>query len=177
MSEQKSGSTKKPLVIAVTVLAVAVVGISVAFAYYIKNNNNANNVAEEDETPKREYVVNEDNADEIRDALSEPVEDAYYNVTMNTDWTCSSSSLEVADAYIENSEENDRTVYFNVIVPDTGEVVYSSPFIPVGEKMSGFTLDSSLPSGKNTVWVEYHLVNDNEKDVATVTVSAVITVT
>lgn len=176
MSSQEKKDSKAVVIGVMVALAVVLVVVCVAFAMYIRKTNSSNINATEEETKKREYVVTKDNVEEIREELQETLSDAYYTVTMTTEWTCSAATNESKDAYIANSTDNNRTVYFNLLLPNTGEVIYSSPFIPVGEELKGLTLDKGLPVGKNTVWVEYHLVDENEQELTTVTVTATITV-
>lgn len=176
MGSQKNS---KALLVVVAALVIILMSVCITFAVFVVRTRDAdpgNTDIAKEESKQREYVVTSENVDAIREELQENPTDAYYNVTMNTNWTCAADTYELKNAYIANSTLNDRTVYFDLLLPDTSEVIYSSPFIPVGQEIRGFTLEQGLPSGKHTVWVEYHLVDDDENELSTVTVTATITV-
>ena len=159
------GNSKNSKAMAVIiVLVVVLLGVCIAFAVFAMRVHDTGmhtggNMAEE-ETKQRKYLVTEDNVEEVKEELQTNPTDANYNVTMNVNWTCSSETYELKNAYIANSTANNRTVYF----------------IAVGQELRGFTLDQGLPTGQNLVWVEYHLVDEDEKELSTVTVTATITV-
>jgi hypothetical protein len=90
---------------------------------------------------------------------------------MNTDWDFQTSQTPSHNAYVENAPQNTRMVYFDVILDDTNELVYSSPFIPVGGKLEEFALDAKLSKGDYAATVIYHLVDDDHKEITTVSVS------
>lgn len=116
----------------------------------------------------RPTVATENNIDEVIEAMNEPVEDGYYEVSMNTVWTFDGDT---SNAYVENVLNNTRTVYFDVNLADTGELVYSSPYIPVGEKVKGFSLNQKLDPGSYDAIVTYHLVDDNKEEVSNLSVT------
>lgn len=175
-----SNSKNSKAIAVIIVLVVVLLGVCTAFAVFaIRVHDTGTNVGGnmvEEETKQRKYLVTEDNVEEVEEELQTNPTDASYNVTMNVNWTCSSDTYELKNAYIANSTANNRTMYFNIIQPETEEVLYSSPFITVGQELRGFTLEQGLPTGQNLVWVEYHLVDEDEKELSTVTVTANITV-
>ncbi len=117
---------------------------------------------------ERPTVVSQGNAAEVKETMDEPVEDGYYQIMMNTEWTFDGKT---SNAYVENSKNNSRTVYIDVFRSDTNELVYSSPYIPVGEKLQGFMLDADLASGSYDGLVTYHLVDDNNEEVSSLSVT------
>lgn len=152
-------SRKNRIIIAVT--AVVFVALIATIVYLLLRKDDK-------EIDTRPTVVTEDNVDEVIAAMNEPVVDGSYEVTMNTEWTFDGNS---SDAYVENSANNSRTVYFDVTLADTGELVYSSPYVPVGEKVKGFALDTKLESGTYNAVVTYHLVDDNKEEVSNLSVT------
>jgi len=165
----KKNSTKKALalktriiIIFTSVAFIALASVVVYLLFYINNNK------EEEKKDTRPTVATEDNIDEVIDAMDEPVEDGYYEVTMNTSWNFKDGS---SNAFVENSINNKRTVYFDVTLSDTGELVYSSPYIPVGEKIQNFDLDTNLASGSYNALVTYHLVDENNEEVSNLSVT------
>lgn len=108
----------------------------------------------------RSVLITEDNVDEF-DSNAGSVEDGYYLVTMNTAWEFDNGRAESNNAFVANAKENSRTVYFDVILSDTDEVIYSSPYMPVGTELRNFALSRALEAGEYSAVVKYYLVNDN----------------
>jgi hypothetical protein len=119
----------------------------------------------------RGLVALPENIEEIQKQLQEPVQDGYYETRMSIDWVFQTSKSPSENVYVENSTNNKRTVYFDLILPDTNELIYSSPFIPVGAKLENFALNADLPAGEYTPTVIYHLVDDDFQEITTVSVS------
>lgn len=119
----------------------------------------------------RGTIVTQDNAEGLI-VDDEPVQDGYYNVSMSIDWHFKDGVTE--DAKIANKTTNTRTVYFDLLTEDTEELVYSSPYIPVGESMQGFTLDKELEPGTYDMIVRYYLVDDDHMEVSNVSVGITI---
>lgn len=147
-------------------VSVVIVAMAVVIIYLLTRPDDiAETAATKDERPT---VVSQGNAEEIKEAMDEPVEDGYYEVSMNTNWTFNGDT---SDAFVENSKNNTRTVYFDVFRSDTNELVYSSPYIPVGEKIQNFVLDADLEPGDYKGTVTYHLVDDNQEEVSNLSVA------
>lgn len=123
------------------------------------------------DTGGRGTVATPENIDEIRASIDEPVQDGYYNTRMNVDWNFQDSKTPSSNAMVENSERNTRTVYFDLFLDETNELIYSSPFIPVGSKLENFALDAEISKGDHTATVVYHLVDDDYQEITTVSVS------
>lgn len=119
----------------------------------------------------RGTVVTKDNVDKL--IMDEDVvQDGYYDVSMSIDWHFKDGVS--SDAMIANKTTNTRTVYFDLLTEDTEELVYSSPYIPVGESMQGFTLDKQMEVGTHDMIVRYHLVDENNVEVSNVSVGVTI---
>lgn len=118
----------------------------------------------------RGTVVTEDNLDEILKATQNP--DAYYTTSMSIDWHFKGKTS--SDAFVENVTKNSRTVYFDLVRTDTGEMIYSSAYIPVGKKLNGVTLEKELEPGTYDTIMTYHLVDDDKKEVASLSVGLTI---
>jgi len=145
--------------IIIAVSTVVIVAMAGTIVYLLQQKDNSEIVKKDG----RPTVVSEENVDEIIATMDEPVADGSYEVSMNTKWTFDGDK---SNAFVENSVNNTRTVYFDVTLADTGELVYSSPYIPVGEKVEGFALDTKLESGSYDAVVTYHLVDDNHEEVS-----------
>lgn len=153
--EAKKKGGKKILVVLLLVVIAALVGVIV---YLLQ--------PEEEEAGNdrgRAVVLTEDNVAEFESESA--VEDGYYLVTMNTTWEFEDGKSESSNAYVANARENTRTVYFDVFLSDTGEKVYSSPYLPVGAELENIKLEKELPAGAYTAVVTYHLVDEEEKEI------------
>ncbi len=134
-------------------------------------------VVEPDPTPAgyvRGTVITEDNVDEALAQAAEPVVAGYYNCTMNMEWHFEDSSKASYDAYVLNSTINNYTVYFDVNLEESGELVYSSPFIPVGSELDQIQLSSELAAGTYPAIVTYHLVDEDHNELSTVAVTVTL---
>lgn len=162
---QKSSNTRmKIIVIVLVILLVIASGIII----YILTRPDE---ADEADTSGRGTVVTEDNADNIS-ISQEPVEDGMYETSMTIDWHFVGAKSD--DAYVANVENNTRTVYFDLNLADTGENIYSSPYIPVGSELSGLTLERELEPGTYNTILVYHLVDDDNKELSTLSVALTI---
>lgn len=122
----------------------------------------------------RDMVVTEDNVEDIQEELEKAAADAYYETSMTTDWTFENATAASKDAFVENPSSNSRTVYFDVNLSDSDELVYSSPYIPVGKSLKGFALSKKLKKGDYPAVVTYHLVDDEKEEVADVSVGVTL---
>ena len=122
----------------------------------------------------RATFVDQGNVDEIKDSLDDEIEDATYTASMTVDWRFYDGKSVSTTAFVENMKDNKRTVYFDVNLKSTGELVYSSPYLPVGAKLEGFALDKALPKGDYPAVVTYFLVDDDHKVITKVSVAITI---
>ena len=163
--EQNPNSVKVLLIVLIVLVAV-LVGV-VIFLLTRK--------LEEPEKPNdtRATVITEENVEEVLEQMSKPVEAAYYNCQMNVNWHFVDSTQPSYDAYVANATLNTYTVYFDVNL-ENGDMVYSSPYIPVGEELTGITLDKQLDAGEYKAIVTYHLVDQEHKELSQVSVSVML---
>ena len=180
MKEQKQGVKIKPIHIALfSVGAIAVVAAAVILIILFSRTNDVPENEVIIVTPQgggRGMVVTQENVEEMREWLDSPIEDGYYETRMSIDWVFPNSSEPSTTAYIENSTNNTRTVYFDLFLADTSELIYSSPFIPVGARLEGFALDAHVPAGEYSGIVTYHLVDDDFEEITTVSVGVTLRV-
>jgi hypothetical protein len=183
-TDQSTGTVK---IVLITVLVIAVVGGVIFLAFKLGQGSSKDEpgtetipgISREIVTTVpggRGMVVNEENASSIKEWAETPVQDASYTVSMNMEWNFPDGKSASTDAYVENYETNRRTVYFDVTLADTNEVVYSSPFIPVKATLDGFKLDTELPAGTYPAIVTYHLVDDDYEEITTVALNITINI-
>ena len=180
MPKEKQGSEKKTVhIILVSIGAMTALAIAAAVAVRFTG---AGVQLEPEPTivmspgGGRGTVVAPEYVDRIRDEFDIPVKDGAYRTRMSVDWQFPSSDEPSTNAYVENAPTNTRTVYFDLILTETNELIYSSPFIPVGARIENFTLDARIPAGQHSGTVVYHLVDDDHQEISTVSVAVTLNI-
>jgi hypothetical protein len=93
--------------------------------------------------------------------MDEKVSKGMFECKMSMIWNFTGGGQGSSDAYVANSEHNTYAIYFDVIDNETGETLYSSPYILVGSDISGFLLDQKLSAGEHKATVMYTLVDQD----------------
>jgi len=121
--------------------------------------------------------VTEDNLDEVISELEVPSANVpkYFTANMNSTWNFPDGRTSV-DAYVGNYSDNETPFYFDVSLTDSGETIYESPVIPIGEQLNGITLNRSLDDGVYSGDLVYHLIDENQKTLTTVTMAVTLIV-
>lgn len=163
----KSNNSNKGKIVIIT-LVVLVIAVLIGIIIYLLTRS------PEEAADNRATIVTEDNVDEVIKQMEEPVEDGYYSCKMNVDWNFADSSQPSYNAYVANSDSNTRTVYFDVSLEEDNTLVYSSPYIPVGEELKEITLTEKLSAGDYPAIVTYHLVDDDHKELSNVSVTVTL---
>lgn len=128
------------------------------------------------ETPRgvvsgRGTVVTEDNLEEVLARRADPNRFAHYLTQMSIDWVFETATSASQNMYVANDPSNPGTVFFDLVLPETGEVIFSSPYIPLGARLDSIYLDVELPPGTYRPVVIYHLVDEYYEVQATVSVA------
>ncbi len=200
MADAKGGSNEKKggkgLVIGVTVsVLVIIVLLVIVIVLLMRNNNQAASEAlvdtpdteikadappeEETEQRRRNVLVTEENVAEIAASMEE--EDfqvpGYYTATMNSTWHFPSGNEPSSDSYVENVVENTNDVYFDIFLADDSEnPIYESPIMPRGSRLSAVALDTPLDAGTYDCILIYHLIDDQQNTISTVSFSITLIV-
>ena len=95
---------------------------------------------------------------------------------MNLTWHFPDGSSPSTDVYVENVERNTNDVYFDLLLWETDEVIYESPIIPLGQRLTSLTLDRPLEAGMYPCVVEYHVVDENQNTLGTLRMSVTVVV-
>lgn len=168
------GEKRKKISPAVIIAIAAIIVILVLIAVIVCMAMSNKEESKPEVSGGRATIVTQDNVQEIIQSLNTPNTDATYTVTMTNEWVFENGTAAAENFYVKNTENNSRTVYFDLQLADTGEKIYSSPYIPVGEEMRTMTLDKDLDAGDYNVVMVYHLVDDNHVELTTVSVQVVI---
>lgn len=170
---QKNGKGGRKLVVIGVIVVIAIlVGTIVVLA------SKMSGMQAKEETKERKGVITAENAEEV---IEEWLDDTsaqnvpqYYTVVQNTEWTFPDGSSPSIDATVGNDAENESSVYFDVIVDETGETVFSSPILEIGAQIENFTLDKALEKGDYVCTVVYHLVDEEQNELTSVNVGTTI---
>lgn len=133
-------------------------------------------VGKEEEAPKRNVVVNQDNAKDTLKEMEETkhVRPSYFEAKMNSTWHFPDGASASTDAYVENVLSNTNDIYFDVVLADTEEVILESPIIPRGSYMRDITLDKDLEPGTYDCVLIYHLIDKDQNTVGTLRMAITI---
>lgn len=112
--------------------------------------------------------VDTENAEKVMSEMTEKVEEGMFECKMTTTWTFDNADAVSPNAYVANAESNRYTIYFDVYLDGSDEVIYSSPLLPVGTQFQNIKLEEELPAGEYSATVVYTLVNDEYEEVSTV---------
>lgn len=125
-------------------------------------------------------VVTPDNVEEMIAQVDEksatPI--GSYEVIMNTDWVFEDANAISKNAYIKNATTNSNTIYFTIALEtDPDHDIYESPLIPVGSYIENISLEGALTEkGTHGAILTYHLVDDKNEEISTVSVSITLTI-
>lgn len=165
-----------PLLKIAAIVAVVVIAILVGVIFYLLRKPDDQPVVGDNSGVGeiRATVLTEENYEQVLSQANEPVTDGYYNCKMNVEWSFASAAEPSYNAYVANSTINTRTVYFDLTLEESGDLVYSSPYIPVGAELREITLDEELSAGDYPAIVTYHLVDDDHEELSTVSVAVTL---
>lgn len=121
----------------------------------------------------RPTVTSPDNVEDVRQPLPELAKDTYYITSMTVDWYFDNGKAISTSSYVENAKGNTRTVYFDVTLED-GELIYTSPYLSVGERIEQIALNRDLDAGDYPAICTYYLVDDDYKVLTNVSVAVTI---
>ena len=169
----KAKDSKSILLITVIAVSVIIIALLSVIIFVLANQKtveqNTNPVGE-----ARATIITKDNVEEVMEKAAEPVEAGYYNCQMNVEWHFKDAAEPSYDAYVANSNINTHTVYFDLTLEDSNELVYSSPYMPVNSELDEILLTKDLDAGTYPALVTYHLVDEEKNDLSTVSVTVTL---
>jgi hypothetical protein len=172
--EKKGG---KGVLIAGAVVIVGLVAVIAVMGSLLLNRPEPVAPQEEEPPQQRSMLVTEDNLDEVISELETPPANVpqYFTANMNSTWNFPDGRTSV-DAYVGNYMDNETPLYFDVSLTDTGETVFESPVIPLGGQLNGITLNRTLDDGTYSADLVYHLIDENQRTLTTVTMAVTLVV-
>lgn len=165
---EKSKPASKINTILIVVLIIVVVALIAVVVYFFRNPRTE---SVPQTTAPREVLITPENVSQKVAQLQTRNSDASYTTSMSIDWNFKDGASASTDAYVENDVSNSRSVYFDVLLSPDNDTIYSSPIIPVGSMLKDIRLDRELQKGDYKAIVVYHLVDDDNKDISTVSVA------
>lgn len=176
MAEEKTETkektqTKGKLVLIICIAVIVVLAGAITFLLLGNKGKGA-------EKPKRDVVVNVENAEKIASEMieNERTLPGHYQVAMNGIWNFEDGAAESENAYVENAAGNTNPVYFDVVRTDTEETIYASPILPVGTYLEHITLDKKLGAGTYNCVCTYYLLDEEEEPISKVNVGLTIVI-
>lgn len=95
--------------------------------------------------------------DEIVAELNRQVQASMITMTINPEPSFQEGK---GNLLIENDESNNGPVVVEIKRNDTGELVYTSPVIPLGKRVNTAALDVELPTGDYPATAYFHYVDE-----------------
>lgn len=108
------------------------------------------------------YTMDEGNYQQIKDDMSERVQEGYFETYMTTDWTFPDGSSESTDAMLGNSPNNTKPIRCELLLDETGEKLFETKVIPVGALVSPIKLDKDLDAGTYDATCMIYLMNEKD---------------
>jgi len=172
---QKSGKGGiKLIVLGVIVVIAILIGAIIVLVTKLGNQRAS------EEPKEKKSVITAETANEVIEEWVQEDEDKYvpqyFTVVQNTTWTFPDGNSPSIDATVSNDADNETPVYFDVVIEETGETIYSSPILELGATVEKFRLDQELSAGTYNATVIYHLVDEEQNELTTVNVGVTITV-
>lgn len=182
MADSKNAGTdskksSKPIIAIAVVAMVVIVALVVIIVVLMNKMSQTTSRPQQSTratvTTAETTVATEDNIEELLAELNEP-EEPPFTCEMNTEWHFKDASQPSYDVYVANAVENTRTMYFELALEENLEILYSSPYIPVGMKVDEVTLNKDLEAGTYPAVVVYHMVDEEENEVGSVTITVTL---
>lgn len=171
-SKRNSKSTSIIAVVAVILIAVLIGVIVVLVKKIADTKDQQNQDTRATVSTMDAAIVTEDNLEEY--LANEQQQNESYVCEMNVDWHFEDSTKPSYNAQVTNAVENTRTVYFDLALEPDMQILYSSPYIPVGASVDEVKLNTELDAGTYPAVVVYHLVDDDKNEVGSVTVTVTL---
>lgn len=182
MSNQRKSARKKQrnMIIIIAIAFLVLVTALVTCIVLLLTKQKEEPVQESQSVPRSTVLdrgfVDEGNAGDIMDEMTEKVSKGMFECKMTTAWTFDDGKSASPNAYVANVENNLYTLYFDVYEESTNELLYSSPMLPVGTELKNFKLNKELAAGEYDAVVMYTMVDENLEEVSSVGFKVTISV-
>lgn len=174
--KKRAGTPKgKTVAVVITIIMTSAVVALGAVCVHLYNENKAQKQAEviNRHVSGSSMVVSDDNRNVVGE-INQKAEEGKIVVKMTQNWVFTDGGKN-SNAYLANSERNSYDLQFEMTLADSGEVIMTSPNVPVGSCIENFSLEKQLDPGKYDVIISHNQIKDGEI-YNTVRTSATITV-
>lgn len=171
-NKSKKGKTFTIALVIVLLVTVGALG-AVCVHLYQKNSEKEETTTVDRNVSGSAIVVSDDNRS-LAGQIKEKAKEGRIVVKMTQDWIFEDDCTK-SNAYLANSERNTTDLRFEISLADSGEVIMTSPDVPVGSCIENFGLSKILDPGQYDVVVAHQQIKDGEV-YGTVRTSATITV-
>jgi hypothetical protein len=160
---KEGGSSRLIIIIGVIIIILLLALIAVLLLKKQPEPSNSESVqrVERETVNESRIVLDESTAQDAIDEMRKQVEEGMFECSMSTEWTFENGDSESKDAFVANSKNNTHPFYFDVVLEGSDEVIYSSPILPVGSKLTDFKLEKAPAPGTYEAICQYTLL-DNE---------------
>ncbi len=142
--EELKKKKRKKILIIVCILIIIIAAVLIYFLTRPKN------------------TMTEGNYKQIMEDMGNEVQEGYFETYMNTDWTFPDGTSETTNAILGNSPNNKKPIRCEVMLADTGEVIFKTDVIPVGAEMPPFKLDKDLAPGTYNAICQIYLLDEKD---------------
>lgn len=146
---------KKTKIIIVCVCLFALLAVGAMVAMFIMMNN-------KEDKSQATYTMDEGNYQQIMDDMSAQVKEGYFETYMTTEWTFPDGSSDASDAMLGNSPNNTKPIRCELLLDETGEVLFETGVLPVGTLVSSIRLSKDLNAGTYDATCMIYLMNEKE---------------
>jgi len=167
--KNEGGGSGKTLIIAIIGVIIILLLVIVIILLLKDKGQNAGNDPGAANGNTREVagsvrtIASEEDARNVMDEMREEVAEGMFKCDMPSTWTFTNGGADPEDdVYVANHPDNTKPIYFDVYLEDTEELIYSSPVLPVGTKVTDIKLDKKLEAGTYRAKVAYKLLKDEE---------------
>lgn len=154
--KKKLSNTQKIIIAGLSVIAIIIVIIGIVIinkkpADTSPKDNNGGN-----------FVIDNGNLDALTDLMESNVSEGMFECNMTTTWNFPNGKTASTDAYVANANTNSKPIYFEVVLINSNETVFTSDLIPVGKKIKTIKLDTNLSKGVYNAKCVYHLMDKQD---------------
>jgi hypothetical protein len=110
-------------------------------------------------------VIDENNLAEITAEIEEKVAKGMFETHMTTTWVFPDGESPASDAVMGNSPNNNYPFWFELILPGTGEVIYTSSLLPLGSQIEEILLEKDLDAGTYSANLQIHMIEEDGSEV------------
>jgi hypothetical protein len=116
-------------------------------------------------SPVGNLVIDENNVSAIQEEMEQKVAAGMFETYMNTTWTFQDGKSASSDAVMGNSVNNQYAFWYDVVLNENSDVVYSSSLLPVGSVTKEIILSKNLKEGEYPATIKIHMVDENNNPI------------